>query len=62
MSFYCQFQTLSILVVISHLLFLGFMPSELTNHHEEGFEFGGVPWGKFCKEAVLNWTPSVPFC
>lgn len=42
-SFYCQFEIISILVVIAELLFLGFMPSEFTNHHEEGFEFKQVP-------------------
>ena len=27
----------------AELLFLGFMPSELTKHHQEGFEFKEVP-------------------
>ena len=34
---------ISILDVITELLPSGFMPSELTNHHQEGFEFKEVP-------------------
>ena len=29
--------------MVAKPLFLGFMPSELTKHHQEGFEFKEVP-------------------
>ena len=47
MSFYCQpffFNPfLHSYRDLPNVLFLGFMPSEFTNHHEEGFEFKEVP-------------------
>lgn len=45
MSFYCKSPTftLYILHVVAKFPPSGFIPSELTNHHGEGFEFKEVP-------------------
>ena len=37
------FRSISVLGVIGEVLCPGFMPSELTKHHKEGFEFKEVP-------------------
>ena len=43
MSFYCGSSLIFIPDGIAESPPSGFMPSELTNHHQEGFEFKEVP-------------------
>jgi len=42
---------------IVKLLFLGFMPSELTKHHLEGFEFKEVPVEEILQESYKELDP-----